>query len=89
MGRILKQLFWTLTETLYLCCQGVDLHLVRQLIEIHVFLQGVWLEKVIRKLRTISSLEVPKYQINPFVKIGADMVTFKSISILHDKILMT
>lgn len=88
MRSILEELLWALAKISNLGGQCIDLEGVGELAEVHVLLQGVWLEKIIRELRTITSLQVAKDQIDPFVEVGTHMVAFKRISILHDEVLV-
>ena len=53
-----------------------------------MLLQGMWLKEIVGELRSLTSLKVPKDQVDPFMKIGADMVAFESKSVLHNKVLM-
>ena len=84
----MEELLWALTKVSDLCGQCIDLEGVGELAEVHMLLQGVRLEEVIRELRTIASLQVAEDQIDPFMEVGTRMVAFKRISILHDEVLV-
>ena len=87
MGRVGEQLDGTLPEVPDLVGIGFCLQRIGNRFEVHIFFQRMRLEQIVGELRSVSLLAKSEHQVNPLIKIGANVVAFQRVPVFHNEVL--
>lgn len=87
--RTREKLDWALAEVFHLTMEGLFFKAIKLVYFWDVFLVCMRLEEVVGHLGSVALLEVAEDQINPFRKHRANIIRFKRLSHLQDKVKWT